>query len=789
MSTQPTTWVLGGALVALVLLAPGGTASGDGAPQTIEGEALVPRARASQGRVVAQDMRRFGSAWSGGAHLSWVPPASGHQLHLLLPVERAGDYDLAITYTRAVNHADFVVYAGGVQRGPVLRGFAPVATTSGRVALGRVTFAGGPNEVVVTGTGKDARSQGFVVGIDRFDLTPAAAPSVVRPPVAAPPGKTPTRAPRPPATRAPPPAVRVPPSDLAAFTRPWMRTVPGWRAPARSASPVLEVEMRAASGVEFPAVYATDLRLDLEVDALARTFRMRHALPGTVSAVWQVCRFEPPPLSKGWHEPAGLVAEGPVTPLAPVGTQGLFPIDFADFYTPPARKDAAGLPKPGSIVLRAGGGAPAQVFRPARVLPARTAPGRTAPGRAAASGNVRVAPASALEPWFGSLEQVYWMRVACLDGEGRLLAFPSNAVRVRFGPSAPVEIDLSGANVPPPEPPWVAANRLRVRILEYQPIRWQSADAHKRFVVSGPFPLGHFTGDPYPFGPIGAKLYVSGEKEDEDLLEAIAGAIGDLATFFVGAVNWVSAAYESIKSAAIDAVAGLVPGCDATCRDLLAAGLEVGLAACGLPPDIPDFDALVEMGKGHITDVLVEEALAQGLPGASEPLLREAAERLVDEVEKRSKAIADRGPSGTAWMRPDPDFQYRPAFFRVEIVNPGTQTLRPRLTVMMAGGKPWGWVFQQVNQNLPPIRPGERKEIPVFLEHDPWYWQAKDAYEHGGTVSSTRARDAWWAAYTGECQLFVSAQATVTNPADGTTNPGHASHGLDQPADRAYRSP
>lgn len=754
-------------------------ALGDGAPQTIEGEALAGRARATQGRVAAQDMRRFGDAWSGGAHLSWVPPTGGQQLYLLLPVDRAGEYDFDITYTRAANHGDFAVFVGGTQRGPTQGGFAAVPAPSGRIGLGRVALRAGANEVVITGAGKDARSQGFVVGIDRFDLTPVPTSG----PDARPPLVRPSGAVFRPGERAPPKAVREPPADLDALLRPWTRAIAGWRGQARSVSPALEIEQRAAGGTEFPAVYGTDLLVDVDRgDSLERLFRWVHQLPGTVSAVWQAAAFEPAPMAKGWRTPAGLVAEGNVASLPGGSVPGTFAVDFAAFYTPPARKDAAGLPRAGSTLLRESATA-RPLVRPAVALPGKTSGGTRL-------GSVRLAPASALEPWFGSLERVFWVRVVCLDAQGEILAFPSNAVRVRFGPTPPVEIDVAGGGTPPAAPPWMEASRARVRILEYQPIRWEAADSHKRWVVSGPFPLGAWGSgqNAYPFGPVGAKLYISGEKEDEDLWETITGALGDLVTFFVDAVNWVSKAYESIKSGAIGAVAGLVPGCDATCRDLLAAGLDIGLAAVGLPPDVPDFDTLLALGKGHLADVLVEEGLAQGLPGVSEPLLREAANRLMDEVERRAQQTADRGPSGTAWLKPDPDFQYRPGYFRLEVFNPGKETLRPRLTVSVVGGTPWGWVFKQVNQNLPPVKPGERKEIPVFLEHDPWNWQAKDAREHGGVVSGSRARDAWWAAYGGPCRMLVSVTAEVANPADGTKSPATSSDGFEQPADQVYRA-
>lgn len=179
MRTTAVLWAL--TTLALALATSPGVYAKDGAVG-VEGEALVGRARSTSGRVVAQDMRAFGRGWSGNAHLSWVPPASGHQLTLLWPVEQAGVYDLFLTYTRAANHADFIVFVGGKRIGEAQAGYAERAVTSGRVALGRVRLNAGVNAIVITGTGKDRRSSGFVVGIDRLDAVPASATPQERPP-------------------------------------------------------------------------------------------------------------------------------------------------------------------------------------------------------------------------------------------------------------------------------------------------------------------------------------------------------------------------------------------------------------------------------------------------------------------------------------------------------------------------------------------------------------------------------------------------------------------------------
>ncbi len=138
----------------------------------IEGESLVPLARATQGRVNVQDMRPFGRLWSGNSQLSWVPPQAGHQLTLNVSVPTSGDYQVAIYFTQANNCGDFIVFAGGTQLGTTQKGFSQNVVQSGRKVLGNVKLRQGVNQFVVTGAGKDARSIGWVVGLDKIELTP-----------------------------------------------------------------------------------------------------------------------------------------------------------------------------------------------------------------------------------------------------------------------------------------------------------------------------------------------------------------------------------------------------------------------------------------------------------------------------------------------------------------------------------------------------------------------------------------------------------------------------------------
>lgn len=83
---------------------------------------------------------------------------------------------------------------------------------------------------------------------------------------------------------------------------------------------------------------------------------------------------------------------------------------------------------------------------------------------------------------------------------------------------------------------------------------------------------------------LGEERFSPPEQEDKSWWDEVIDAIGSVVDFIAWLVNWASAAWESIKSFAIDQLASIIPGCDSTCKDLLESGLNAGLAAMRIPP-------------------------------------------------------------------------------------------------------------------------------------------------------------------------------------------------------------
>jgi len=131
-------------------------------------------------------------------------------------------------------------------------------------------------------------------------------------------------------------------------------------------------------------------------------------------------------------------------------------------------------------------------------------------------------------------------------------------------------------------------------------------------------------------------------KDDDGFLEDFLDSFGAVLTGAVDAladlVNYTSKLWEEIQDAVVDAAASAVnqvgivdcgPGSD--CRAALETGLEVGLAAMGVPPSLPNFDDLMDQGF----DYLAAEVASQA--GVPEVLTDYASQEAQDFVKEEAK--------------------------------------------------------------------------------------------------------------------------------------------------------
>lgn len=73
-------------------------------------------------------------------------------------------------------------------------------------------------------------------------------------------------------------------------------------------------------------------------------------------------------------------------------------------------------------------------------------------------------------------------------------------------------------------------------------------------------------------------------------------------------IDWASEAYNALKSSLVDAVAGFACGGNDECRMAISVGLDIGLAAIGAPPSIPNFDELVDGGFDYLASEISAQA-------------------------------------------------------------------------------------------------------------------------------------------------------------------------------------
>jgi hypothetical protein len=137
----------------------------------VEAESLIPTAANSGGYMVRQEMAEYGTGWGGNAQLFWRPPTpAGNKPNLLteFTLPSAGTYELVLYYTKAPDFGQFTVYIDGSM--PTNQdGYGPQVTLD-QVSLGRHRLSAGRHELAFEVNGKNQRSTGYIIGVDRLQL-------------------------------------------------------------------------------------------------------------------------------------------------------------------------------------------------------------------------------------------------------------------------------------------------------------------------------------------------------------------------------------------------------------------------------------------------------------------------------------------------------------------------------------------------------------------------------------------------------------------------------------------
>jgi len=137
---------------------------------TIEAESLLGSAQTAQGQMSVQNMQGFGPGWGGGAQLLWNGARIGAQLALSFWTAVAGRYEIYLHFTRG---PDFAIVHAGLEGAPVVT-FNGCASSVGLepALIGTRDLTSGLHEIRLDVMGKDVKSSGFNVGLDRIQLNP-----------------------------------------------------------------------------------------------------------------------------------------------------------------------------------------------------------------------------------------------------------------------------------------------------------------------------------------------------------------------------------------------------------------------------------------------------------------------------------------------------------------------------------------------------------------------------------------------------------------------------------------
>ena len=305
------------------------------------------------------------------------------------------------------------------------------------------------------------------------------------------------------------------------------------------------------------------------------------------------------------------------------------------------------------------------------------------------------------DPTLGNLPVAtsLFVRVVPLDAAGKDADLPSNSVELQFGPAR--------------KPPLfdVTPNWPKVKIVSTRPVRAYSWDwecwvvaSRDQTIVTTKIAKGTKLDTCHP--------------PDTDWAENAVDAIGSFADLLKDAINWASGFYKDLKTKFISTLVDIIPGCSGSkaCKYAIKTGLEAGMAAVGMPPELPDFDQLQAMGEGYLVEVMAEQAAATGVPFA-----QDAAEAGLKEMIAQGKAAATSGGAGSPMWVPDKEKQYAPLLVNLLLSN-SSQTKTPTAYLKLA--EVGGNRYQGRTLTVPALDPGQTLKVSVTLTPtvDPKAW-------------------------------------------------------------------
>jgi hypothetical protein len=212
--------------------------------------------------------------------------------------------------------------------------------------------------------------------------------------------------------------------------------------------------------------------------------------------------------------------------------------------------------------------------------------------------------------------------------------------------------------------------------------------------------------------------------------------------------NWVSTTYADLKASVVTfiventpigdlckAAVGVAGGGSEECNKIVTAAIDIGLAACGIPPSIPNFDQLVAEGEDYLIEAAAQELRDQGIPCEStcEDALREGYDEIKDGMSDAGSGSGS-GAGASQQFVPHPLALEQPAMLRLQLTRrpetaavPITEVASCKLFVWNGatnttyGQTLEGAPFGGIGLTILPMEPGESINLPMVLDRMPWY--------------------------------------------------------------------
>jgi len=508
------------------------------------------------------------------------------------------------------------------------------------------------------------------------------------------------------------------------------------------------------------------------------TFGWKSNAPGVTHVIWQVTPYQPgaaPDLDPPW-----LLAFG--TDLRDPGTDGgTFTIDFRPFlaggagpvagpsgWSPPQVSQLFGstFTEQAAPILPGGAGP-----TPAASQAAPTGP--ESPGNASVGGNVFIGGKAPIggNPLAAYVPDHFYVRVIPVAGS----APAGNA-------SGSVRLDVvagGGFDFKLPAPPPDYSNTHTMSVVFWPPRAGDPKYERCVLVVDTP---NHSTWG-WGFGQYTPNKTVLCYQPPDDDGWSLLDAFEAFVEFVEDVWDTVSNGMAWIKQQVVNGILAITPckaiASDSACTALANAAVDALLISAGIPPSIPNFDAVVDGLKGDLANLVVEQVAAQvPVVGTAcavsnavnvancQELVKKAIDKAVEQVASlRSDAAASSAgvfvPPGVTVIL-HPDGQWQPAHFAVTLTRlnvpfPDDKTCSASASMSssifttwteVTGMDEWGEVsgtvsgypFQSASTTFPHLEPGQSATRDIWLtERNVWFestaaqiyylWQSSSANE------------------------------------------------------------